>query len=443
MTDTVIPRLILILWPLALADMIVGTSWLSLVLGGVFAIYLIASLRTAHLGDRLFAIAVTGLALLILTLDRRLADLPAIFARTVVFAAFVPSAQFLRSLAESDLRVARYRDALQQQPQSARPIWLLIGSAVLGSVMTVGAVAILSPLFADLCDEDSRREDAVAALTGTALAINWSPFFVAMAVVTAFFPMVPFWQAVSVGLGLSFLGLFLAFAMLRVANPFVTGIRAMRALGGFVPMICVAGLMVVLLRVEGGFSTLEAGCLAIPPLGLLLVATGARSRSEARTRIKHTLQVTRMRIKRVGLEIGIVALAFMLGLVLRDSPTVDALVMYLQLDGIPGPLLLLLIPAAMIVSGLLAVHPIVSASLLMALFAGNHSGVSDLALLGATLAGWSAAAMLSYSGLLMMVTTSVTAVPRSRLILSRNTLFGPAFALAAALLLATLDRAMV
>jgi MFS family permease len=431
-------RFILVLWPLALFGIVADVEWLSLVLGAFFGLYVIGSLVGARKSDRIFGIIVAAVSLTLLAMDGRVAALPAIFAQTVVFAAFVASAQLLRSTAESDPRVSIYRRALRKQTELARRVWLTIGSGVLGSVMTVGAVAILSPLFAEIDDDNQRNESAVAVLMGTALAVNWSPFFVSIAVVSAFFPELELWKLFAVGLGLSVVGMFLALVMLRVSNPFRTALESFRALSGFFPMIAAAGAVVIFLRVAGDFSTLEASCLTIPPLCLFMIFNG-KSETPKGARLSETLRVTKGRIVNVGPEIAIVALAFMMGLVLRDSSTLSESVARFGIGEMPSALVLILVPLAMIVSGLLSVHPIVSASLLMAVFAGNHAGVSDLALAGATLVGWSVAAMVSYSGLLVMVTASVTAVSRSQLILSRNIIFVPTYALVASLILVALN----
>lgn len=432
-------RLILFLWPLSLISFVLDAEWLSLAIASVFAIYAAGSLLNARNSDRLFGVGMVAASAFLLILDDNLWAFPTVFAQTIVFGAFVASAQMLRSVSERDPRVDRYRSALSLQAGSARPVWMTVGSGVLGTVMTVGAVAILSPLFAGVENAGQRREDAVAALSGTALAVNWSPFFVSIAVVSAFFPHLPLWSLMAVGFVLSGVGMAIALATLHAAGPVSTAGRAFRALGGFVPIILVAGVSVTVLRNAGDFSTLQASCLALPPLCVILILTG-RGAGNALSHLRDVGRVTLDRILVIGPEVAVVALAFMFGLVLRDSVTIDMAVANLGLDTLPAPLLLALVPLSMMTLGILSVHPIVSASLLMSLLADKHGAVTDLALAGATLVGWSSAAMISYSGLLLMVTASVSAVPRGELIVSRNLLVAPVFAVTSALLLAALNR---
>jgi hypothetical protein len=431
-------RLILLLWPLALASFVVETRWFTLLTAATFALYALVSLVSARTSDRIFCAIMGSASAAVLALDGRLVALPAIFAQTVVFAAFVASAQLLRSVSEQDARVARFRAALAAQPGRKRPVWMVVGSCLLGSVLTIGAVAILAPLFAGVENPVQRREDAVATLSGTALAVSWSPFFVSIAVVSAFFPQVPIWNLMMIGCSLSAIGMLVVISTLRADRPVATAAQALVALRGFVPVILVAGLSVTLLRHYGHFSTLEASCLALPPLCVLLVLT-SHARPEALSRLREVARATHVRIRSIGPDVAVVAFAFMFGLILRDSAMVDAAVATLGLDALPAPLLLVLVPLIMMGLGMLSVHPIVSASLLMSLLSRNDA-LSDLALAGATLVGWSAAAMVSYSGLLLMVTTSVSAVPRGNLVFSRNLLLAPVYAVTSALLLAALNR---
>ncbi|WP_436640790.1 hypothetical protein [Microbaculum sp. FT89] len=436
-------RLILLIWPIALIDALVGRSVLTTIGGAILAVYLVASLATARPANRILALMILAAATGVATVDGRLAAIPEAFSETLVLAAFVPSAHLLRSVAESDQRVRRFRDLLGDADPGARPAWLLVGSNLLGSVLTVGAVAVLSPVFADRSQPSLRRNDAVSVVAGTALALTWSPFFVAMAVVSSFLPDVPLWAAILMGLGLSALGLAITLVLLRTPKPLRTAARAAGALRGFVPLIAIAGLAVVLLRLSGDLSTLAAACVTMPPLCALLVVTRAQSVREGARQIPEVLRYTAQRIRNIGAEVGILALAFMLGLVVRSSPAVSDAVAASGLAHAPGLLILFIVPLGMIGAGMLSVHPIVSASLMLAVFSGQNTGVSDLALMGATLVGWSASAMLSFSGLLLMVTTSLGDVPRSQLIFGRNILVALIFATLGALVLALLNRTIV
>lgn len=93
----------------------------------------------------------------------------------------------------------------------------------------------------------------------------------------------------------------------------------------------------------------------------------------------------------------------------------------------------------MAAAAMLSIHPIVAASVLLAVFSADSAGVSDLALMGAALLGWSSAAMLSYSGLLVIVATFMFNVRRDELIFGRNMLLALAYAAIATLTLSILD----
>ncbi|MWD25883.1 hypothetical protein E0K89_000110 [Aquicoccus sp. SCR17] len=432
-------RLILVLWPLALMDILFHVPAIAIAASAVFFLYLAASLAGSSLMNQLLAGAIALAALLVALEDGAPLSLASAFTHTLVFAAFVPSAQLLRTVAESDPRVLSFRDRLQATDPRARPAWLLVGANVLGSVLAIGSVAILSPVFADPVDATARREDAVSAVAGTALALTWSPFFVALAVVASFLPDVPLWQVILVGIALSAAGILLALLMLRTPAPLRTALAALVALRDFVPLVLVAGAAVVLLRSVSPLSSLEAACLAIPVLCLMLVLSRAEAAGRRRAAGRALFAATAARITNIGADVAIVALAFTLGLVLRESPAVAELIAASGLNALSPLAILFLVPLSMIAASMLCVHPIVSASIMLAVFAGRHPGLADVVLVGAVLVGWSASAMVAFSGLLLMVTMSFGGLTRGQLILGRNMIFAPAFASLGALLLNALN----
>lgn len=436
-------RLILVLWPLSLLDILMGNGVLSMAASALFALYLGAALLKSNWANRVLALLLVMACIAMVYLDQDWSRLAATFAETLVFAAFVPAIHLLRGVAERDPTVMAFQKRLRAAPPETQPAWMLIGSHILASVLSIGAVAVLAPVFSDPSQPARRREDALAALAGAALAMTWSPFFVGMAVVSGFLPDVPLGAAVLMGLGLSSTGLVLALVLMRTPRPFEAAWQTLLALRGFLPMIAAAGLAVVLLQAFTGLSTLQASCVALPPLCAVLILMPAGSWSEALARFRSVLHATRPRIERIGAEVGITALAFMLGLILRSSPSMAEAVASSGLARLPDAVVLVVIPLGAIAAAMLSIHSIVSVSLLLAVFAGHHTGVSDLALMGAALVGWSGSAMLSFSGLLVMVTTSLGGISRMQAILGRNLLFAPLFAVLAALILILFDRGVM
>lgn len=433
--------LILLLWPLALLKILLGGGLAGTLGAGLFVLYLALAAVTTGWANRALAAAILAAALSVAALDDAWLGLWRALEDALIFAAFVPAAHMLRSAAERERRVLSFRERFLAAPPRMRPAWMLIGSNVLGSVLTIGAVAVLSPVFAQRPDAADPRESALAAVAGVALALTWSPFFVAMAVISDFLPAVPLWRAILLGMALSALGLALALAAMRTPAPLRTAARALRALSDFLPLVAIAGAALVTLRSLGGYSTLEAGCLALPPLCALLVAAGGGPARRRLSDLRSVAEATRGRLQGVGAEVAVVALAYVLGLMVRASPSISHAVDAAGLDALPGLAILFAIPFGMIAASMLSIHPIVSASLLLAVFAGRHEGVGDLALMGAALTGWASAAMVSYSGLLVMVTAGMGAVGRGQIILSRNLLLAPGFSACAALFLAAVDRA--
>ena len=431
--------LVLVLWPLKL--LLILTDWTILGMAGMglLLLYLLLALVTISWGNRVLCLVLAAAALAVTFVDGNLGGLADSIEGALVFMAFIPTAHFLRNVAKREPRVLYFRERFMDAPMAERPGWLLIGSNVLGSVLTAGSLAVLSPVYTARADATARRSGALAAVAGTALACVWSPFFVAMALISSFLPDVSLWQAILVGLFLSATGLALALAMVGTPTPFKTTLAALRALLRFFPLVLVAGLCVVTLRGITPLSTLEAACLALPPLCLLLILLRGRSAAETVFGLRRIARSTRREFDGIGGEISVVSFAFILALVMRESPAVGATVAALGITELPGFAILTAVACGTAVAAMLSIHPIVGTSVMLAIFSGGQAPVSDLALMGAALLGWSSAAMLAYSGLLVIMATSMFDVRRDQLIFGRNMVFALAFAAIGTLMLSILD----
>ncbi|SFU48288.1 hypothetical protein [Halomonas korlensis] len=426
-------RLLLVLWPAELIRLLFDPPWLGGMATFGFSLYLLLAFAVTGWANRILGLALLLAIAALVAVDEAWPALLAGLQASLVFAAFLPAVYLLRSVLAGDESVLSYRSRVMAAPLTERPGWMLIGSHVLGAALSVGALAIMSPVLEADADAETRRATALATISGIALSLLWSPVFVAMAVVSEFMPQVPLWQCVLLGLGMAVFGLLVAVLLLGLCKKRRVVLRAVASLRPIIPMVLVAATSVVVLRSLSSLSTLESAALTLLPLALLLLLRQpAVGRAQA-------IAVTRRGLDGLGAEISIVSLAFALGAVMRASPSVEGLVEGLLGAGLPPLLQIALVVGGMIAAAAAAIHPIVAGSVLLAVFTSTDTGMADLILAGAVLLGWSCGAMVAVAGLLLMVAADMLSITRQEMILGRNMVLVLLFAATGTLILAALN----
>lgn len=430
--------LLMVLWPAELIRLLFDPPWLAGVAAFGFMTYLLLAFATTGWGNRILGLVLLLAIATLVAVDGAWTALLVGLQASLVFAAFLPTVYLLRSVLTNDETVLTYRSRVMAAPLVERPGWMLIGSHVLGAALSVGALAIMSPILETdaEADAETRRATALAIVSGIALSLLWSPVFVAMAVVSEFMPQVPLWQCVLLGLGMAVVGLLLALLLLGLRNKRHVVLRAVASLRPIIPMVLVASGSVVAVRSLTSLSTLESAALTLLPLALLLLL---RQPTGGRTQV---IAVTRRGLDGLGAEISVVALAFTLGAVMRASPSVQEMTEGLLGTGLPSLLQIALIVGGMIAAAAVAIHPIVAGSVLLAVFTSTDTGMADLILAGAVLLGWSCGAMVAVAGLLLMVAANMLSITRQQMILGRNMVLVMLFAATGTLILTALNVAV-
>ncbi|PMR72294.1 hypothetical protein [Billgrantia endophytica] len=425
---------LLLLWPLELLRMLIDQLWLNNASGWLFVLYLLLAFMIAGAGNRvLTSVLLLGIVGLVVADEAWHLAVKGVQA-SLVFAAFIPTVFLLRNAMAGDRRLIDYRERLERIGPNCQAGMMLVGAHMLGSALTVGALAVLSPVLPQDADAARRRTAASVTMFGISLSMLWSPVFVAMAVVSEFMPHVPLWQPILVGFILGSIGIIMALTFLRMPNKFVLVGRSIYALRAIIPWVVTVAVVVVLVRTFSALSTLEAASLTLLPLVAgILVAQAPDVRQQA-------LRHTRERLDRLGTEISIVAWAFALGTVMRGSTTVELLV-----QGLFGPetavlLLVMIIVAGMLITVVIGGHPIVAASIMLAVFGSAETWLTDIVLCGAVLLGWACSSMIGPATLIVIVASGMYRVERSSLILSSNTLLNLFFALIGVLFLTALNK---
>ncbi len=423
-----------LLWPFTLLHILTGAyPPVTAAATGLFLVYLLLALATMHMAARALSLLLVAATAAVAWTDGTWDQSLSGFQGAMVFAAFLPSIFLLRNAFAGDTRLISYRDAVAAATPEQQKGQLLVGSHVLGSTLTVGAFAILAPVIPGDASAAHRRDLAVAAIFGVGLSVVWSPAFVAMAVVTDFMPDVALWKLVLLGLLMAAIGIGLAMLRVRTPQRLRLVFNGLWMLRHVVPWVALAACVIILASAVANVSTLVAASLTLPPLAALMLALqpGAIRRA--------ALVRTRGNLDNMGAEISIVALAFTLGAVMLASPTVQQVVAGFLGPGIPSLLLIAGIVAIMMAVVLVGGHPIVIASILLAVFASADTGLDSLFVAAAVLLGWGCGSMIAPAGLIIIVSTSMFNVTRRDVILSRHAWTLVAFASAGIALLTLLD----
>ncbi len=336
-------------------------------------------------------------------------------ARAAIFASFLACLYGLRSFVQSAPRLREVQDAFVAfRPASRRGAVQFLG-LVFSVPLAVGTVSVVAPLIARQKEPQVREETASWALRGMGLAVLFSPFTVAMGVITT-----------ALGERLSFgllIGSGFLLALTLAAVPHVLGIcrfprrlspQFWQALGRVllpVLLLIAANLTLVF---SFGFSPPEATILLVPPMGLLLGwIRGAGARAQM-------ISVTLDAWRRFDSEVSIFVGALVFASVITGVPEIASLVERVAGDFGPGALIAIAM-VGIAVPTALGLHMVVTVTILLTVFAPAMPDSLHLVLLGlAGLLGWAFGAMAALGSIAFLAATRIFEVSAYRLALGSN-----------------------
>ncbi len=351
--------------------------------------------------------------------------------RAAVFAPFLATIVLLRAVAERRPEILAARRLFGALDPERRDSAVVVGTHLLGSVLQVGVFAILAPVLGR--DSPDRREVFLVAVRGMGLVPFWSPFVVGMAVASQYLPAVPLWQIMALGLALAAVGVLVSFAAFDRRSSLRDLAAALASLAPVAPPIAVAALAVVATATVGNLSTLEALVVGLPLPCLLALAAGPGGAARA------ALRRTAEGLGGIGPETALLALATALGATFEACLPQTGLLDWLVGRNLPPWAVILAVVTAMNVAGLCGVHAIVSGTALLVVFTSVPTGVADLVLMQALLAGWGLSTSISIGSLSIAAGATMFGVPPTRLVAARNVAFAFAVSAAAAAALTALN----
>jgi hypothetical protein len=357
-------------------------------------------------------------------------------AFAIVFPAFLATIALTRAAAERNPIVIRVRDRLAEGNVASRVGATSIGAHLAGSVVTAGSFGVVAPLMPKGAPEEERAAAGSAAVRGTTLAVLWSPFFVGMAVTTAYVPHVPLWQITLTGLLMATAGLLGAlwgFGRIGPASvpallaPFRPMILVLVVLGGLV--IAVASLTPL--------GTLEAVFLIVPPLIALWLVFEPRQTRRAVVREGWA------NLSGAADDLLVIASIMTFSRVLAGSGFGEPLIAAVAATPLPGGLVLSLLLVAVILVSVAGLHPMATIGSLLGLIAGQDEVFAGLAVAMLGVLGWGLGAMVGPTSLVVMMASATYRVSVAQIALRRNLVFVALFVPAMGVVLAILNAALV
>jgi len=409
--------LIGLLWILGLIQVLFPTPQVSTVMVGLLACVAIIALPQATWNVQLLCAFLAIATIALANFYDQWAAIENGLTRAAIFPAFLATIVLLRATADQRPEISVARHLFTALDRERRDSGLVVGGFLVGSILQVGVFAIMAPILGRNASASERREVFVAAMRGMALVPLWSPFVVGMAVASQYLPQVPLWQIMSLGLGLS--AFCIVFSIIFFDRK--GGLRALwqslMTLAPVAPPIAIAALLVVGTAIGTGFSTLQALVLAMPLPCLLAVALAPDGS------IPKALKATGQRLTRIGPETAILTFATTLGGVFEAALPNMGLLDWLQGLKLSPTFIIFFVITFMNLMGLMAIHSIVSGTILLVLFTNIPTGLSDLVFMQALLTGWGLNTAISLSSLSIVTGATMFELPMTRLISWSNIIY--------------------
>jgi hypothetical protein len=402
------------LWAFELTGFAVSFEWLRWLTAAGLVVFVAYALIAGRWQIRLVALI---LGLCIAALCVAFGGWDAIWhgvQRATIFVPFLCTIVLLRACAEQRPEIAAAREMFTSLDRRRRGGGILIGAHILGSVLIVGAFALLAPILGRDAAESERRQVALAAMRGMCLAVLWSPFFVAMGFTSSYLPAVELWQIMPVGLLLAAIGILVAYLIFDREAGLGSLARVLRSLAPVMPSVAVAALTVALLTGLTRLTTVEALIIGMPVLCLpVLAAMGGGA-------LKTAMRTTREGLGNLGPELCLMTFAMTLGVVLETTLPQTGVLPWLRGLALSPPAVIGVVAGGITLAAFLTIHPIVSGTVLLVLFTSFPTGVADLVLMQCVLVGWSLGTMISVSSVSVATSSAMFRTAPEKLVTRGN-----------------------
>lgn len=354
----------------------------------------------------------------------------------LVFTIFLPALVLTREVVETSPEIAQARSAFSELSAANRSTGLVIGSQLLGAVLTLGVMAVTAPLVSQSSPEPERRSTLLNVLQGLMLGGLWTPFSVAVVYILNFRPELSLAELLIPGFCMAVVGTLVAI-MLAAGPRGLTQIpSALRVFKPLMPMIFVAIVGVLVAAWLLPFSTIQTVALVMPVLcGIKLMMIGPFA---ARGALGNVFS----RIGSTGNEMLLFSAAVVLGYLVQSSGLSAHLVTLLALDRnsvVAAIVVLVMIGPVLALTGM---HSVLIGTLLIAIMSPVSDRIPDIIEGQILIFGWMSGAIVSLGSLSVGLGTRLFRVSVARTIISTNLLFTAVFAACVAAVLVLCNGAL-
>lgn len=356
---------------------------------------------------------------------------------SVVFAAFFGTVILLRATADQRPEITEARQLVEKLGAQERNSGLMAGSQFLGSILNIGVMSIFAPIIGPNNSNKIRKTAAEACLRGMCLCCLWSPFWLAMALCYEHLPNVKLWQIMTLGLTFVFSGFSFAHLLYTRNVSFRGALRSIAALIPVLPPVAAAASVVLLLNAITPLSTLQCLITGIPLLCITALAF------QGRYQLLSAIKQAGKGMGTIHSEIVLLTTAILLG---------RALIVAIEKSGFNETILAIQLPDWGIISAIIStiticaffgVHQIVTATLMLVIFATVETNVLPLITMEAILLGWAFSSMTGLSAVSVTVASNMFSVPIEDLAFGPNLKFIAVFGLISIICLTILNRTMI
>ena len=430
--------LIFVLWANELVRLVWSPPELQVASGWLMILYVSMSLTRLRRGTFILCVPLAVLAVTLAVSFEEWARVMRGFQNGAVFMAFFGTIVLLRTVADQRPEISQARSLFTGLRAEETNGAFLVGAHLMGSVLVVGAMAVLAPMLKDDVDAAVRRRAAEVSQRGMCLAPLWSPFWVAAAFAAQQIPGVAAWEIMLLGLVMAMVGLVLAHVMYARGVGLKDLWGAVRGFAPIVPSVAVCALMIAGLSSAADLSTLQALIATIPLLALvsLISARGARTRgAKARALVVETWRGS----GRVCDEIVVVTTALILGRLLEAVVLEIGVGDMIGTLALPGWVIIASVIGLITLLSLVGIHQVVSIIVVLVVFMPLDTGISDVVMMEAALIGWAFASMVGVTAVSTATASAMFQVPRVQLIFGPNLLFVFVFGILSVFLLSLVN----
>lgn len=414
----IIPAVVAVIWLASASGILMDEGRLRAVAGILAAGLTVGCVVRKKGMVRFFTLTLAAAsAALLFAFDADMGALRAGLERSGLFCAFLAGLYALRSSVESSPALGAVRAHLRDLPrETRRGVMLWLGWAF-SVPLAIGALSVVAPLVARDADVDERAEAATWGIRGMALTLLFSPFTVAMGLVTSMRPEVSLTTMVMIGLPLSLAATAVPLVTGACRSPLAAGRAVWAAVGRALAPVFV--LIAADLAVSGvlGWSAVETAIVLVAPFALAMAASGGRAR------LRTVFDATRIGWGRFDSEVAIFTSALVFAALTTSSPTV--LGIFEHAAHLAGPATLVVTALASIcVLAMIGVHMVVPAVIALSVLGPLMPDGPAMALLClSVLLGWSFGAMTALGSISFLVATTIFRVPARRVAFGPNLLF--------------------